>query len=86
MTDSLNVGIIGAGRIGQVHAEILAYRIPTVNILAVSDVILAAADKQLHLPSWQDAYTSREEKLYHNDARRKYPWLVEKYVASIAAN
>ena len=45
MTDSLNVGIIGTGRIGQVHAEILAYRIPTVNVLAVSDVILAAADK-----------------------------------------
>jgi len=46
----------------------------------------AAADKQLHLASWQDAYTSREEKLYHNDAREKYLWLVEKYVASIAAN
>lgn len=54
MTDSLNVGIIGAGRIGQVHAEILAYRIPTVNILAVSDVILAAAEKcaaTYHIPA-----------------------------------
>ena len=26
---SLNVGIIGAGRIGKVHAATLAYRIPT---------------------------------------------------------
>ncbi|MCB0213979.1 MAG: Gfo/Idh/MocA family oxidoreductase, partial [Anaerolineae bacterium] len=45
MTNSLNVGIIGAGRIGQVHAEILAYRIPAVNIVAVSDVVLEAAEK-----------------------------------------
>lgn len=45
MTDSLNVGIIGAGRIGQVHAEILAYHIPTTNVLAVSDIFEEAAKK-----------------------------------------
>ena len=28
MADILNLGIIGAGRIGKVHAENLAYRIP----------------------------------------------------------
>ena len=43
MADILNVGIIGAGRIGKVHAATLAYRIPSARILAVADVNLAAA-------------------------------------------
>jgi len=34
----LNLGIIGAGRIGRVHAENLAYRIPGVRLLMVADV------------------------------------------------
>ena len=33
-----NVGIIGAGRIGKVHAATVAYRIPTARILAIADV------------------------------------------------
>jgi myo-inositol 2-dehydrogenase/D-chiro-inositol 1-dehydrogenase len=41
----INVGIIGAGRIGRLHAEHLAYRIPQANVLAVSDIILEAAQK-----------------------------------------
>lgn len=45
MTAKINVGIIGAGRIGRVHAENLAYRIPEARILAVSDVFLEAAEK-----------------------------------------
>ncbi|OQA45055.1 MAG: Inositol 2-dehydrogenase [Chloroflexi bacterium ADurb.Bin325] len=43
MKDILNVGIIGAGRIGKVHAATLAYRIPAARVLAVADVDLAAA-------------------------------------------
>lgn len=43
MTTKINVGIIGAGRIGRVHAENLAYRIPEVRVLAVSDVFVEAA-------------------------------------------
>jgi myo-inositol 2-dehydrogenase / D-chiro-inositol 1-dehydrogenase len=43
MTDSLNIGIIGAGRIGKVHAATLAYRAPNARLLAVADVNLAAA-------------------------------------------
>jgi len=45
VTPKINVGIIGAGRIGQLHAEHLAYRIPQANVLAVSDIILEAAQK-----------------------------------------
>jgi myo-inositol 2-dehydrogenase/D-chiro-inositol 1-dehydrogenase len=45
MTTQLNVGLIGAGRIGRVHAENLAYRIPQVNLTAVADVFLDAAEK-----------------------------------------
>jgi myo-inositol 2-dehydrogenase/D-chiro-inositol 1-dehydrogenase len=45
MTTQVNVGLIGAGRIGRVHAENLAYRIPEVNLVAVADVFLEAAQK-----------------------------------------
>jgi len=41
----INVGLIGAGRIGQVHAEHLAYRIPEANLLAVSDIFIDAAER-----------------------------------------
>ena len=41
----VNVGIIGAGRIGRVHAENLAHRIPEARIAAVADVIEDAARK-----------------------------------------
>ncbi len=41
--DKIRVGLIGAGRIGQLHAEHLARRIPDVELAAVADVNLAAA-------------------------------------------
>jgi myo-inositol 2-dehydrogenase/D-chiro-inositol 1-dehydrogenase len=40
---SLNVGLIGAGRIGKLHAQHLATRIPGVCLLAVADVFPEAA-------------------------------------------
>ncbi len=40
---TLTVGLIGAGRIGKVHAEHLAHRIPRVKLLAISDVDEASA-------------------------------------------
>ncbi|MEA3351055.1 MAG: inositol 2-dehydrogenase [Chloroflexota bacterium] len=41
----INVGLIGAGRIGRVHAEHLAYRIPEANLVAISDIFVEAAEK-----------------------------------------
>jgi myo-inositol 2-dehydrogenase/D-chiro-inositol 1-dehydrogenase len=54
VSDKLNVGIIGAGRIGRLHAEHLAYRIPQADVVAVADIILEAAQKcaaTLYIPT-----------------------------------
>jgi len=45
MSSKVNVGLIGAGRIGRLHAEHLALRIPEARLLAVSDIVLEAAQK-----------------------------------------
>ena len=42
---TINIGLIGAGRIGRVHAEHLAYRIPGADLVAVSDIFVEAAEK-----------------------------------------
>jgi myo-inositol 2-dehydrogenase/D-chiro-inositol 1-dehydrogenase len=39
----LHIGIIGAGRIGRVHAETLAFRLPQAQIMAIADVNHEAA-------------------------------------------
>lgn len=41
--DRLNIGIIGAGVIGKVHSENLAYRIPQANPLVIADINERAA-------------------------------------------
>jgi len=54
MSTKVNVGIIGAGRIGKLHAEHLAYRVPDANIVAIADIFLEAAEKcaaDLQIPS-----------------------------------
>lgn len=43
MANQLNLGLIGAGRIGRVHAESIMFRIPNATLLGVSDVNLAGA-------------------------------------------
>ncbi len=40
----LNVGIVGGGRIGKVHAETLAFRIPEAHIVSIADVNRQAAE------------------------------------------
>ncbi len=43
-TNPLQVGIIGAGRIGKVHAETLAFRVPEARTLALADPDRPAAE------------------------------------------
>jgi myo-inositol 2-dehydrogenase/D-chiro-inositol 1-dehydrogenase len=38
MADSIRLGIIGAGRIGKIHAENISYQIPQAKIVALADV------------------------------------------------
>lgn len=38
MTNTLNLGLIGAGRIGQVHAATIAHRVPEAKLLMVADM------------------------------------------------
>ncbi|MBN8617288.1 MAG: inositol 2-dehydrogenase [Anaerolineae bacterium] len=51
---SLRIGVIGAGRIGKVHAETLVQRVPGVEVVAVADVVESAAKElasRLHIPT-----------------------------------
>ncbi|MGA9347765.1 MAG: inositol 2-dehydrogenase [Anaerolineae bacterium] len=45
MSKRVNVGVIGAGRIGKLHAEHLAYRIPDANIIIIADIRIEAAER-----------------------------------------
>jgi len=45
MSTQVKVGVIGAGRIGKLHAEHLAYRVPEANVIAIADIFLEAAEK-----------------------------------------
>jgi myo-inositol 2-dehydrogenase/D-chiro-inositol 1-dehydrogenase len=45
MSKKLRFGILGAGRIGPVHAETLAYRSPQAEAVVVADINLAAAER-----------------------------------------
>ncbi len=50
----INVGVIGVGRIGKLHSENLAYRIPDARILAVADIQQDAAKQvaaRLNVPA-----------------------------------
>jgi myo-inositol 2-dehydrogenase/D-chiro-inositol 1-dehydrogenase len=44
MANPVTVGIIGAGRIGKLHAEHLVYRIPDARVAAISDILVEAAE------------------------------------------
>lgn len=43
MKGTVNIGLIGAGRIGKVHAQNLAFRVPGARLVGVADVALDAA-------------------------------------------
>lgn len=51
----LKVGVIGAGRIGKLHAENLVLRIPETDVLAIADINAAAAEetaRRLNIDKW----------------------------------
>jgi len=45
MRRRISVGVIGTGRIGSLHSEYLAYRIPDANLVAVCDIVVEKAEK-----------------------------------------
>jgi myo-inositol 2-dehydrogenase/D-chiro-inositol 1-dehydrogenase len=50
----LRLGVIGAGRIGKIHAESLATRVPGARVTAIADIDLQSAQEtaaRLHIPS-----------------------------------
>ncbi len=54
MKRTIPFGVIGAGRIGKIHAENLATRIPGVRVAAIADVLPASAQQlaeRLHIPA-----------------------------------
>ena len=54
MKRKINVGLIGTGRIGSLHSEYLAYRIPDANLVAVCSIVAGRAEKvasELQIPS-----------------------------------
>jgi len=44
-TDKLHIGLLGAGRIGRVHARTLAYHLPQAHLAAVADICPQAAQQ-----------------------------------------
>ena len=57
--EKLKVGIIGAGRIGQVHAKSITYHIPQAEIVAISDIFVDGAKKvaeELGIPNYYQDY------------------------------
>ena len=57
--EKLKVGIIGAGRIGQVHAKSITYHIPQAEIVAISDIYVDGAKKvaeDLGIPNYYQDY------------------------------
>ena len=57
--DKVNIGVIGVGRIGQIHARNLKYQIPEARLLAVSDILENNARQfaqQLEIPLAEKDY------------------------------
>lgn len=68
MTDKkLNIGVIGAGRIGKLHASNLVNRIPRANLVAISDVNLKEAQELAQSLGVKDAYQDHHEILSRKD-------------------
>jgi len=57
--EKVNIGVIGVGRIGSMHARNLKYQVPGVNVLGVADVFEESAQKvakELNVPIAEKDY------------------------------
>lgn len=57
MNKYLNIGLIGTGRLGNMYAEFLSYRVPRARLKAVADIIPERASlcaKKFNVPKWYD--------------------------------
>ncbi len=55
----LKIGIIGAGRIGSLHAKSITYNVPTATVVGITDVFKANAEKvaaELNIPKIYNDY------------------------------
>ena len=64
---TLNIGLIGAGRIGRLHAANLANRIPHARLAAVADIDLEAAKSVAAEMNVETAVTDYKELLGNKD-------------------
>ena len=65
MKREIRVGVIGAGRIGKLHARNLAYRVPGAKLVSIADVFVEAAQgvaSELGLTAYQDYRSILEDK------------------------
>ena len=71
----LKIGIIGAGRIGSLHAKSITYNVPTATVVGITDVFMANAEKvaaELNIPK---IYSDYKEML--DDIVKSYQKAVE---------
>lgn len=64
---TLKIGVIGAGRIGRLHAENLVTRLPGVDVLAIADVNAATAEETAKRLNIALATADYREVLAHPD-------------------
>ncbi len=67
MTENVNVGIIGAGRIGTLHAKQLVTRIPRATVMAISDIRKGAAEQCAANLGIREVYGEPESVIDHPD-------------------
>ncbi len=59
MAEKINIGIIGTGRIGQLHAKNLSFHVPQANVVAVTDAVqetCCACAAECGIPRMADNY------------------------------